>query len=143
MSNRSFGLQGGAVTVHASEGSVSCPIDVGSAVPQTISGHNYRTRSIANIAAEIKWARDNFPEVKEFFFDDDTFAWGKARTIDLCEKLKPINFTWSCTCRVHADYEMLKAMMAECGATNYHILRGTHNENYLHAIRLVEEMLHA
>jgi hypothetical protein len=33
-----FGLQGGNVTVNAREGSVSCPIDIGSTVPQTISG---------------------------------------------------------------------------------------------------------
>jgi len=29
------------------------------------------------------------PEVKEFFFDDDTFNIQKARTIELCSKLKP------------------------------------------------------
>jgi len=42
--------------------------------PQTIAGHNYRTRSVENIVAEITWARDNFPEIKEFFFDDDTLC---------------------------------------------------------------------
>lgn len=78
--------------------------------PQTFSGHRWRTRSSGNVAAEVRHALEIFPNLKEIFFDDDTFAWGKARTIDLCEKLKPINFTWSCTCRVHADYEMLKAM---------------------------------
>ena len=30
--------------------------------------------------------------------------------IELCEKLKPLNFTWSCTSRVTTDYETLKAM---------------------------------
>ena len=29
---------------------------------------------------------ENFPDVKEFFFDDDTFNIQKARTIELCEK---------------------------------------------------------
>src|ERR1035438_7253298 len=33
-----------------------------------------------------------------------------ARTIELCKKLKPLNFTWSCTSRVTTDYETLKAM---------------------------------
>jgi radical SAM superfamily enzyme YgiQ (UPF0313 family) len=51
-----------------------------------------------------------FPEVKEIFFDDDTFSWGKKRTIELCEKLKSVKFTWSCNSRTHADYETLKAM---------------------------------
>jgi len=48
--------------------------------------------------------------VKEFFFDDDTFNIQKARTIELCEKLKPLGLTWSCTSRVTTDYETLKAM---------------------------------
>jgi radical SAM superfamily enzyme YgiQ (UPF0313 family) len=53
---------------------------------------------------------DAFPNVKEIFFDDDTFNYQKARTLDLCRKLKPLKFTWSCTSRVTTDYETLKAM---------------------------------
>jgi radical SAM superfamily enzyme YgiQ (UPF0313 family) len=78
--------------------------------PQTFGGHKWRTRSSENVAAEVVHALEWFPEAKEIFFDDDTFAWGKARVLDLCSKLKPLQFTWSCTCRVHADYDMLKAM---------------------------------
>ena len=63
-----------------------------------------------DVAAELKWAKENFPEVKEFFFDDDTFNIQKVRTIELCEKLKPLNLTWSCTSRVPTDYDTLKAM---------------------------------
>jgi len=78
--------------------------------PQTFGGHKWRTRSSQNVVAELKRAFQLFPNAKEIFFDDDTFAWGKARTLDLCRHMKPLNFTWSCTCRVHADFEMLKAM---------------------------------
>lgn len=78
--------------------------------PQTFSGHKWRTRSNENVAAEVRRALELFPNAREIFFDDDTFAWGKSRTIDLCRKLKEIPFTWSCNCRVHADYDMLKAM---------------------------------
>jgi len=78
--------------------------------PQTFSGHRWRPRSVDNVVAEIRRALELFPEVKEIFFDDDTFAWKKSRTIEMCEKLRPLNITWSCTCRVHADYETLKAM---------------------------------
>ncbi len=78
--------------------------------PQTFSGHQWRTRGSDNVVAEVERAFELFPNVKEVFFDDDTFAWGKARVIELCNKLKPLNRTWSCTCRVHADYETLKAM---------------------------------
>jgi hopanoid biosynthesis associated radical SAM protein HpnJ len=78
--------------------------------PQTISGHAWRTRSNENVAAEVKHAWELFPNLEEIFFDDDTFAWAKNRTIALCEKLKPLKKTWSCTSRVHTDYETLKAM---------------------------------
>ncbi len=78
--------------------------------PQTISGHAWRIRSSENVAAEVKRALELFPNIKEIFFDDDTFAWGKNRVLDICQKLKPLKFTWSCTSRVHTDYETLKAM---------------------------------
>jgi radical SAM superfamily enzyme YgiQ (UPF0313 family) len=55
-------------------------------------------------------AKEYWPWVKEFFFDDDTFNIQKARTIELCEKLKPLGLTWSCTSRVTTDYQTLKAM---------------------------------
>jgi radical SAM superfamily enzyme YgiQ (UPF0313 family) len=55
-------------------------------------------------------AKEYWPWVKEFFFDDDTFNIQKARTVELCSKLKPLNMTWSCTSRVTTDYETLKAM---------------------------------
>ena len=50
------------------------------------------------------------PNIKEIFFDDDTFNYRKERTIELCSKLKKLNFTWSCTSRVTTDYDTLKAM---------------------------------
>jgi hopanoid biosynthesis associated radical SAM protein HpnJ len=78
--------------------------------PQTLSGHPWRKRSTDDVAAEMAKAKEYWPNVKEFFFDDDTFNIQKARTIELCEKLKPLKMTWSCTSRVTTDYETLKAM---------------------------------
>jgi hopanoid biosynthesis associated radical SAM protein HpnJ len=78
--------------------------------PQTLSGHRWRTRSADDVAAEVKWSLENFPGLREIFFDDDTFNIRKSRVLELCAKLKPLNFTWSCTSRVTVDYETLKAM---------------------------------
>jgi hopanoid biosynthesis associated radical SAM protein HpnJ len=78
--------------------------------PQTLSGHPWRKRSSDDVAREMSKAKQYWPYVKEFFFDDDTFNIQKARTIDLCSKLKPLNLTWSCTSRVTTDFETLKAM---------------------------------
>jgi hopanoid biosynthesis associated radical SAM protein HpnJ len=78
--------------------------------PQTLSGHPWRKRSSDDVAAEMAKAKEFWPEVKEFFFDDDTFNIQKARTIELCSKLKHLGLTWSCTSRVTTDFETLKAM---------------------------------
>ena len=78
--------------------------------PQTISGHRWRTRSTDDVAAEVKWTLENISGIAEIFFDDDTFNIRKDRVIELCAKLKPLDFTWSCTSRVNVDYETLKAM---------------------------------
>lgn len=78
--------------------------------PQTLSGHPWRKRSTDDVATEMSRVKSYWPEVKEFFFDDDTFNIQKARTIELCTKLKPLGLTWSCTSRVTTDYETLKAM---------------------------------
>ena len=78
--------------------------------PQTHSGHRWRLRSSDDIVNECRYALENFPGLKEIFFDDDTFNYQKARTIELCSKLKDLKFTWSCTSRVTTDYDTLKAM---------------------------------
>ncbi len=76
--------------------------------PQTLSGHPWRKRSTDAVAREMARAKEYWPWVKEYFFDDDTFNIQKARTVELCEKLKPLKLTWSCTSRVTTDYETLK-----------------------------------
>ena len=78
--------------------------------PQTLSGHAWRTRSVENVAREFRQAHKMFPQAKEFFFDDDTFNIRKDRVVALCKEFKPVGFQWSCTARVHGDYETLKAM---------------------------------
>jgi len=78
--------------------------------PQTLSGHPWRVRSSENVAEEVRHALAYYPNLKEIFFDDDTFNIRAARVKDLCAKLKPLNFTWSCTSRVTVEYETLKAM---------------------------------
>jgi hopanoid biosynthesis associated radical SAM protein HpnJ len=78
--------------------------------PQTTSGHAWRKRSTDDVAAEMAKAKAYWPNVREFFFDDDTFNIQQARTVELCAKLKPLGLTWSCTSRVTTNFETLKAM---------------------------------
>jgi hopanoid biosynthesis associated radical SAM protein HpnJ len=83
--------------------------------PQTLSGHTWRVRSVDSVAREFEQAHKMFPQAREFFFDDDTFNIRKDRVLELCKRFKPVGFQWSCTARVHSDYETLKAM-ADAGA---------------------------
>ena len=78
--------------------------------PQTISGHKYRTRSVKNITAEIAWARDNFPEIKEFFFDDDTLTDNIEHVEALAKEIGKLGIVWSCNAKANVPYETLKIM---------------------------------
>jgi len=82
--------------------------------PQTIGGHRYRTRSPENVAAEMAHAKKLFPQVREYFFDDDTFTANLPRAREIAKRLKPLGITWSCSSRANVNYETLK-LMKDCG----------------------------
>ena len=63
--------------------------------PQTVGGHRYRTRSVGHVIEEITWAQKAFPQVKEFFFDDDTFTDDLPRAEAIAKELGKLGVTWS------------------------------------------------
>ncbi|HEY3913488.1 MAG TPA: hopanoid biosynthesis associated radical SAM protein HpnJ [Verrucomicrobiae bacterium] len=77
--------------------------------PQTIGGHKYRVRSPENVAAEMAHAKKLFPQVREFFFDDDTFTANLPRAREIAKKLAPLGLTWSCNSRANLDYDTIKS----------------------------------
>jgi len=78
--------------------------------PQTVGGHRYRTRSVGNVIDEIRYAKAAFPQVKEFFFDDDTFTDDVARTEAIAKELGKLGVTWSCNAKANVRRETLKVM---------------------------------
>jgi hopanoid biosynthesis associated radical SAM protein HpnJ len=78
--------------------------------PQTVGGHRYRTRSPENVAAEIRLAKEYFPQVREYFFDDDTFTDDLPRAEAIAARLSRIGVTWSCNAKANVPYESLKVM---------------------------------
>ena len=78
--------------------------------PQTIGGHKYRVRSADNVAAEMAHMKAIFPQVKEFFFDDDTFTANLPRAREIAKKLAPMGLTWSCNSRANLEYDTIKFM---------------------------------
>ena len=82
--------------------------------PQTIGGHKYRVRSAQNVADEMAYAKRLFPQVQEFFFDDDTFTANLPRAREIAQKLKPLGLNWSCNSRANVNYDTIK-LMKDCG----------------------------
>lgn len=78
--------------------------------PQTVGGHKYRARSASGVAREMAKAVSLFPQVKEFFFDDDTFTAYQPRAREIAQELGKIGLTWSCNARANVNYETLKTM---------------------------------
>ena len=76
--------------------------------PQTVGGHVYRTKSAAKVIAEMARAKEMFPQVKEFFFDDDTFTADLPRAAEIAKGLGKLGITWSCNSRANVPYEYLK-----------------------------------
>ena len=78
--------------------------------PQTVGGHRYRVRSVENVLEEVKWIRDNMPEVKELMFDDDTFTDDAPRAEAIARGLGKLGITWSCNAKANVPYSTLKVM---------------------------------
>jgi hopanoid biosynthesis associated radical SAM protein HpnJ len=78
--------------------------------PQTIGGHAYRVRSPENVYMEVVQARQRFPQVKEFFFDDDTFTEDLKRAEEISRKIGPLGIRWSCNVRANVPAHTLRVM---------------------------------
>jgi hopanoid biosynthesis associated radical SAM protein HpnJ len=78
--------------------------------PQTIGGHRYRTRSVGHVIEELKWAQKAFPQVREFFFDDDTLTDNAPRVEALAREIGKLGITWSCNAKANVPRSTLKIM---------------------------------
>ncbi len=78
--------------------------------PQTVGGHRYRTRSVGHVIEEIAWAQKAFPQVREFFFDDDTFTDDLPRAEAIARELGKLGITWSCNAKANVPRATLEVM---------------------------------
>jgi hopanoid biosynthesis associated radical SAM protein HpnJ len=78
--------------------------------PQTVGGHRYRVRSPRHVAEEIALAKRYFPQVREFFFDDDTFTDNLPRAEAIARELGKLGVTWSCNAKANVPRDTLKVM---------------------------------
>jgi hopanoid biosynthesis associated radical SAM protein HpnJ len=78
--------------------------------PQTVGGHRYRVRSVEHVIEEIRLARHYFPQVKEFFFDDDTFTDNLPRAEAIARELGRLGVTWSCNAKANVPRSTLEVL---------------------------------
>jgi radical SAM superfamily enzyme YgiQ (UPF0313 family) len=69
-------------------------------------------RSAANVVAEMRWIEENLPQVREVFFEDDTFTINKKWVLEFIEEYKKegVRLPWACQARADVDYETMKTM---------------------------------
>jgi hopanoid biosynthesis associated radical SAM protein HpnJ len=78
--------------------------------PQTVGGHNYRTRSIPHVIEEVKYVIEEMPEIKEIFFDDDTLTDNLPRVEELSVELGKLGVTWSCNAKANVPRKTLEIL---------------------------------
>jgi len=78
--------------------------------PQTVGGHTYRVRSPGHVAEEVRSIQKNFPQVREIFFDDDTFTDNLPRAEAIARELGKLGVTWSCNAKANVPRATLKVL---------------------------------
>ena len=102
--------------------------------PQTVGGHRYRTRSVGHVIEEIKLAMHYYPQIREFFFDDDTFTDDLPRAEAIAKELGKLGVTWSCNAKANVPYATLK-VLRENGLRLLLVGYESGNQQILHNIK--------
>lgn len=102
--------------------------------PQTVGGHNYRTRSVGHVIDELKWAMKAFPQVKEVFFDDDTLTDDLPRVEELAREIGKLGIVWACNAKGNVPRKTLE-VLANNGCRLFVVGYETGNQQILHNIK--------
>lgn len=80
--------------------------------PQVFSGRRLRNRSVINVVDEIEYILENFPDVKEIMFEDDTLTINKKRCFEFAEEIlrRELKFKWSANSRCDVDLETMQIL---------------------------------
>jgi radical SAM superfamily enzyme YgiQ (UPF0313 family) len=67
-------------------------------------------RSVGHVIDEIRRAQNCFPQVKEYFFDDDTFTDDRPRAEAIARELGKLGVTWSCNAKANVPRATLEVL---------------------------------
>ncbi len=136
-------------------GSRGCPFKCNFCLwPQTNLKGAYRSRSGENIAAEMAWVLERFPDTKSFFFDDDTFNLGRTRILAFADEMnrRKLRIPWGMNARADNWDRELMERLVETGLFTLRIgiesgdpevLARTHKDIDLEQARRTLEMSHS
>jgi len=81
-------------------------------LPQTISGHIYRKRAYKDVVDELEYIKENFKDLGEVFFEDDTFTADKENVRAICKEIldRKLKIVWSCNARADVPADLLSLM---------------------------------
>jgi hopanoid biosynthesis associated radical SAM protein HpnJ len=102
--------------------------------PQTVGGHRYRVRSPGHVAEEIRLLKSYFPQVREVFFDDDTFTDNLPRAEAIARELGRMGVVWSCNAKANVPRTTLK-VLKDNGLRLLLVGYESGNQQILHNIR--------
>jgi len=105
-----------------------CPFHCTFCSSHHIWGQTMRFMSAKRVFAEVQHCMENY-NIRDFYFQDDTFTLSKSRVTELCNLIikNRLGISWSCYSRVDTvDYELLCLMKeAGCLYIKYGIEAGT------------------
>lgn len=94
--------------------------------PHTYSGRRIRTRSADNVYQEVKWIKENLPQIEDIIFDDDTFSANRRHAREVAKKIAPLGISWVINARADCDLETLRVMH---DAGLHHVIVGYESGN--------------
>lgn len=85
--------------------------------PQIFSGRKLRDRNMTSVVDEVEYILNEFPDVKEIMFEDDTLTINKARCKEFADEIlrRGLKFRWSANSRCDVDLETMM-LLKKAGA---------------------------
>ncbi|MDR2554034.1 MAG: B12-binding domain-containing radical SAM protein [Fibromonadaceae bacterium] len=105
-------------------------------LPQTMNGHVYRKRDYKDVVDELEYIKENFKDLGEVFFEDDTFTADKENVKAFCEEIlkRNLKITWSCNARADVPEDLL-FLMKRAGCRELCVGFESASEEVLNSIR--------
>jgi len=82
--------------------------------PQTLTGRQYRFRSISDVVDEMEYVIREFPGAKSVFFEDDTLTANKKRCLELADAIiaRGAKIPWEANARADLDLATMRKLRA-------------------------------